>query len=97
MAGNRRIGVADRQNTTPPGDDNAREVRRILERVERDSETIGTSSLARTANRARDHFGGADADRNDRVEVWGRRIGRALSLAAFVGLAIWLFNYLGRH
>ena len=71
-----------------------REARRILERVSTDTESFGTSSLARSALRARDHFAGADADQEDAVEVWGRRIGRVAALAAVVVLLIWLVNRL---
>ena len=35
--------------------------REALERVARESETIGTSSLARVGRRLGDHFAGADA------------------------------------
>ncbi len=66
----------------------ANESRRTLERVQRESETLGTSSIARTANRTRDHFLGDDQDPEDRVEVVGTRIGRILGLIAFIALAI---------
>lgn len=66
------------------------ESKRILEGVARDSETIGASSTRRAANRARDHFAGADADADDRIEIWGRRIGRFLSLLFFIALVIYL-------
>lgn len=71
--------------------DRERESREALERVRRDSETIGSSSLARAGRRLGDHFGGRDAQPGDWAEAWGRRIGRALSVAAFVGLA-WLLG-----
>jgi hypothetical protein len=79
-------------------DDIAREeeARRTLERVATDSEVLGQSTLARTVNRARAHIAAEDADAEDRVEVWGRRAGRALSLVAFIVLAIWLVGYLSR-
>jgi hypothetical protein len=76
--------------------DQEREAREALERVRRDSETVGSSALARMGNRARDHFGGRDAvgtgedGGTDPVELWGRRIGRALSLVGVVILALWL-------
>lgn len=76
--------------------DQEREAREVLERVRRDSETVGSSALARIGNRARDHFGGRDAvgtgeeGGTDPVELWGRRIGRALSLVGVVILALWL-------
>jgi hypothetical protein len=63
----------------------------ILRRVERDSETAGTSSLARIANQLNAHFDGADAPDNDPIERWGRRIGRTLSLV-FVVLLSWLLG-----
>jgi len=56
--------------------------------TERD--TFATSTLARTAQRASDHFSAKDAG-DDRIERWGRRIGRGLSLVAFVGLAIYVY------
>lgn len=79
-------------------DDKAREeeARRTLERVSTDSEIIGQSTLARTVDRARAHMAGEDADADDRVEVWGRRVGRGLSLVVFLVLAIWLVGYLSR-
>jgi len=69
--------------------------REALERVARESETIGTSSLARVGRRLGDHFAGADAvgdagGGTDPVEIWGRRIGRALSLLGVVVLGYWL-------
>lgn len=73
-----------------------RDAREALERVARDSETIGASSAARNARRLTDHFAGRDAvgaaegGRTDPVELWGRRIGRALSAVAFVALVLWL-------
>lgn len=63
------------------------ESRRILERVARDSETIGTSSMARVANRVSKHFRGTENSDDDVVEVWGKRIGRILALIVFAILA----------
>jgi ferric-dicitrate binding protein FerR (iron transport regulator) len=76
--------------------DRDREAREALERIRRDSETLGTSSLARMSHRVQDHFAGKDAvsagpdGRTDPIELWGRRIGRALSLVGVVVLALWL-------
>jgi hypothetical protein len=69
-----------------------RESREALERVARESETIGTSSLGRLGRRMGDHFAAKDAigeaeGGTDPVELWGRRIGRALSLIGVVVLA----------
>jgi len=61
----------------------------------RERDEIGSSALTRAARRATDHFAAKDAverdGSTDRIELWGRRIGRALSLAAFVALAIYLY------
>jgi hypothetical protein len=75
---------------------NAEEARAILERVARESETVGASSLARTADRVTRHFSGEDKAapgeaQDDPIEVLGKRIGRVLSLIAFVALAIYLY------
>lgn len=79
-------------------EDRAREeeARKALERVAVDSEVIGQSTLARTVNRARSHMAADEADPDDKVELWGRRTGRALSLIAFLVLAVWLVGYLRR-
>ena len=61
----------------------------------RERDTVVSSALARAARRAGDHFAGKDAGANDagedRIELWGRRIGRALSLAGVIALAIYLY------
>ena len=71
-----------------------REALRTLDTL-RDSDTFATSALARTARRASDHFAARDAmapdGSVDRIELWGRRIGRGLSLAGLVALAIYLY------
>ena len=82
-------------------DDRDREAREALERVRRESETVGSSSLARVGQRVGDHFAGRDAQGDgpggatDPMEVWGRRIGRALSLVGVVVLTLWLGAQLG--
>ncbi len=74
----------------------ADEAREALERVRRDAETVGSSALARMSRRAQEHFGASDAigtgegGATDPVELWGRRIGRGLSLVGVVVLALWL-------
>lgn len=78
-----------------------RESEEALRRVARDSETLGSSSLARGARRMGDHFAGRDAvgqgedGATDPVEIWGRRIGRGLSLVGVAILAAWLGRQLG--
>lgn len=60
-----------------------------------DRTTFASSALSVAANRATDHFAARDAvgahGETDAIELWGRRIGRALSLAAFIGLSIYLY------
>lgn len=77
-----------------PDDARTREAEDALERAARDSETLGSSAAARAAGRVADHFAGRDAPVEnglaDPAEIWGRRIGRALSLVAVVVLAYWL-------
>jgi len=72
-----------------------REALRTLDTL-KEGDTFATSTLARTARRASDHFGARDAG-EDRIELWGRRIGRGLSLAGLVALAIYLyFTYVAK-
>ena len=61
-----------------------------LDRVKRDSESLLGSSMGRAA----DHFGAKDAPEGDKVELWGRRIGRSLSLLGVIVLAWWLGHQL---
>jgi hypothetical protein len=81
--------------------DRDQEAREALERVQRDSETLGSSALARMGRRAGDHFGAKDAvgsakdGGTDPIELWGRRIGRVLSLVGVVILGLWLLVQLG--
>ncbi|MBB4041335.1 tetrahydromethanopterin S-methyltransferase subunit G [Microvirga flocculans] len=81
--------------------DRDREAREALERVRRDTDTLGSSALARMGRRAGEHFGASDAigsaegGGTDPVELWGRRIGRALSLVGVVILGLWLLVQLG--
>ena len=78
-------------------EDREREAREALERVRRDSESVGSSSLARAGRRVGEHFAGRDAEGEsaDPVELWGRRIGRGLSLVGVVALSLWLGRQLG--
>jgi hypothetical protein len=76
--------------------DREEEAREALRRVQQDSETVGGSSLARMGRRmgdhlaARDAMGDAEGGGTDPIEVWGRRIGRFLSVIGFIVLAFWL-------
>ena len=64
----------------------AKEAKDTLERVKRDHESFLGSSMGRAA----DHFSGSDVPEGDKIELWGRRIGRTLSLFAVIALAYWL-------
>lgn len=68
----------------------AAEAQAALDRVKRHSESLLGSSMGRAA----DHFGAKDAPEGDQVELWGRRIGRSLSLLGVVVLAWWLGHQL---
>ncbi|MBM6593984.1 hypothetical protein [Microvirga pudoricolor] len=84
-----------------PLTDPERESREALERVRRDSETFAASSLGRAGGRLRDHLaardaiGDAEGGGTDPIELWGRRIGRALSVVGFIALSLWLAHQLG--
>jgi hypothetical protein len=77
-----------------PDEERRREALATLKSL-RESDTFATSTLARTTRRASDHFtarDAVDADGSaDQIELWGRRIGRALSLIGFIALAIYLY------
>ncbi|HEV2957625.1 MAG TPA: hypothetical protein VGX95_16030 [Xanthobacteraceae bacterium] len=76
-----------------------REAIDALEKLRRERAPLVASGLADAAQRAARHFAAADAvgpdGRRDPIELWGRRIGRALSLLAVIALSIYLyFTYL---
>ena len=62
--------------------------------MSRESETVGTSSVARTAEQFKKHVSGVDgtAEDDDPIEVLGKRIGRTLGWIAVVLLIIYLLN-----
>lgn len=72
-----------------------REAQRDLERITASSEVLGTSALRRAAEHTKDHFAARDAQgpdgTDDWAELWGRRIGRGLSLVGVVVLIIYLW------
>jgi hypothetical protein len=82
-------------------EDRARESREALDRVARDSQTLGSSLMGQSARRfgdhisARDAVGAGEGGETDPIELWGRRIGRTLSVFAFIGLSLWLAVQLG--
>ncbi|TPW26067.1 hypothetical protein [Pararhizobium mangrovi] len=73
-----------------------RQARRELDRLGAEGGLFSTPTLKARARSLRGHFNAEDADPSDRIEVWGTRIGRALALVAFFGLAVWLLFFLAR-
>jgi hypothetical protein len=68
--------------------DRSGESRRIIERAERDAQNLFTASIRRAGR----HFAAAEVDPSDKVELWGRRIGRGLSLLGVIILAYLLID-----
>lgn len=83
---------SNRKRAGTPDPEREKEARRILDRVDRDSETIGTSSFARNVNRLTNHFKGTENPEDDEIEIWGKRIARILALIAFIALFIHVMN-----
>lgn len=75
----------------PDHDETRRRALRDIDRATENSETLGTSQMQRSANRARDHMMGTDNPDDDNIEIWGKRIGRILGLIFVVGLAIHIY------
>lgn len=67
-------------------DDRKTESRRIIGRVDAESE----ASMTR---RVQNHMTGRDADEKDWAELWGTRIGRWLGLALLIYLLWWLIDF----
>ncbi len=67
--------------------ENAAESRRIIRRVDAESE-------ATMARRVQNHMNGRDADEKDWAELWGTRIGRWLGVALLVYLLWWLIWFM---
>lgn len=82
-------------NFEHPKETERKEALKALDRVHVESETITGSTLARMADRAKDHIGATDKSEDDWVEVWGTRIGRGAGIVFAIGLVIYLaINYL---
>ena len=79
-------------STDPREAARAAEAQAALDRVKRDSESLLGSSMGRAA----EHFSGGDAPEGDKIELWGRRIGRVLSLAFALYLVTWLVDWFQR-
>ena len=72
-------------------DDRQAESRRIIGRVGLESEA---SMARRAADRVAGHMSGRDAQSDDRIEVWGTRIGRWLGVALLIYVLWWLFDFM---
>lgn len=68
----------------------AREAREQLKTLG-DSESLFAGSIGQAARRAAAHFAGRGDGSDDAVEIWGKRIGRALSLGGVIALALYLW------
>lgn len=66
------------------------ESRRILDRVDSQEGNL----LGRAAQRLDDHLNAADAPQDDRIEVWGTRIGRTIALAITLIVIAWALTWL---
>ena len=69
-----------------------KEALRDIERIGETSEVVGTSAFRRAAQGTLEHFSANDAAKDDWAELWGRRIGRGLSVVIVVVLVIHLLN-----
>lgn len=82
-----------------PPSDRDREARSALDRAARDSETLGGSTLARTTKPGGDDGSGVgpgfEDGEHDPVEIWGRRVGRVISVVLAIVLTWWLGVQLG--
>jgi hypothetical protein len=87
--------MAERPTTHERDEARRREALATLENLRRDRAPLAGSGLADAARRAARHFAAADAvgpdGARDPIELWGRRIGRALSLIAVIALAAYLY------
>ena len=72
------------------GTEQEREAKRILAQVRQQTDGAAMTPVQKAVKRGREHFSAEDADRSDRVEVWGTRIGRAISLILFFVLIAYL-------
>lgn len=61
-----------------------------LERIAEQSDVVGASAFRRSAERVRGHFLGEGGDNADWADIWGRRIGRVMSLLFLLALVGYL-------
>ncbi|MEX3011865.1 hypothetical protein [Hoeflea sp. TYP-13] len=75
-------------------DDRSRKAQRDLDRLSEEGGLLNAPKLKGKSKSVKGHFMADDVDQSDRIEVWGSRIGRILSLIAVGLLLIWLVNFL---
>ena len=74
-----------------PDHDSRRAALDDLDRLRREGDVLGGESKGLFA-RTTGHFSAAEArDSGDPIELWGRRIGRALGAVAFIGFCVYLY------
>lgn len=66
------------------------EAEKILNRVQNESETVGTSSMKRVAERTKNQLALDNLGTNEWAEKWGTRIGRSLGVLFVIVLIIHL-------
>ncbi|MDP2731806.1 MAG: hypothetical protein Q8O63_01640 [Hoeflea sp.] len=71
-------------------DETVRQAKRALDRLGEEGGLSATPAMKSAANSVRDHFVARDADKTDRIEVWGTRIARGLAVLAFAARVVWL-------
>lgn len=71
-------------------DETVRKAKRSLDRLGEEGGLSATPAMKATAKSVGDHFMAKDADKTDKIEVWGTRIARGLALVALGGLVFWL-------
>ncbi len=68
----------------------ARAARAELQKLH-ESESVFSGALGSSLRKARTHFRGADDPSDDAIEIWGKRIGRSLSLVGVIVLGLYLY------
>jgi len=70
------------------GEEERRQALRDLDRLSHEGDLLASNRVAQGVRRVARHFGGDDGE--DRVEVWGQRIGRGLSVLLLLALLWYL-------
>jgi hypothetical protein len=87
MANGRGRAYAVNMNDLQPNRDRRRQAALAdLEKLRQPTDMFG-----RSLHRAASHFGGREDGTTDPIEIWGRRIGRALGAVGVVVLGVYLF------